>query len=89
MNITCINLFSVCLQNRNGSVVPRVLNPEMLAYHVLRGLKFLLESMGYDVLDRIGTTFLNIFMETARWEHNAGCPGDGLVSRVTFSMLSF
>jgi hypothetical protein len=89
MKIAHINYFGVALRDRDDNITFRILCSEVLADHVLRGTKRLLEDMNYDVLVRIGTAILNKFIGTTGGARNVGCSADGIVSMVAFSLYYF
>jgi hypothetical protein len=89
MSIACIKWLSVLLQDKDDSVMLRVLGPEMHADHALQGIKCLLGYMDYDVLAGISTAILNKLVGTTGLAQNLGWERNEVTNMMPFRCVIF
>jgi hypothetical protein len=89
MNIICIGSFRVSLRDRNGSVTPHILGPQIIADDALTRTKCPFEYLNCEAVTRIGTILLNKLMGTTGRAQNVRCSGSAVVGTGAFSIYYF
>jgi hypothetical protein len=89
MNILCVNSSGVCLRDRDGSVMSRILGPQILTDDALPRTKCLPEYVSCDELARIGRILLNKLMGTTGRAQNIELSRNDVVSMAVFCIGYF